>query len=459
MNIAIIAGELSGDLIGAGVARELTRLAPDIALWGMGAEAMRSAGVEIAIDSAAFSAIGIVDALTKGPAFLATVARAIPKLRVALRDRRPDAVVLIDFGYANIRIARYAKQLGLKVLYYFPPGSWRRKGKVGADLKEVADVVAVPFEWSFARYRDAGVNAVYVGHPILERVVPAMTRSAFAAAFGMDPSLPIIGLLPGSRKREVEQLMPVMLNSAALIHRRVPEAQFVVAVAPSISAEMMEGYLSGHAELRGRLNEIWHEFAHEAESKVLRPITRSAGKLAPSRTPALATPTGVVLPPEALREAAEKRYRRAVATEEKSPPPTVLAKGLTYDVMAHSDVLLVCSGTSTLEATVFATPMVVMYRVSRAREIEYHLRGIRRKVKFIGLPNIAAERMVVPELLQDDASPERIAEHAVAMLNDIETRQRIRTDLRAVRAMLGTPGASERTAALVLELAGRQPGG
>ena len=113
-------------------------------------------------------------------------------------------------------------------------------------------MIAAPFPWASDRYASMGANAVYVGHPLLERVKPTMTREEFAGQFGMDASQPIIGLLPGSRRQEVTHLMPVLLDAARLIYKQVPDAQFIVGVAPTISADMMREYLSAHGELRDR---------------------------------------------------------------------------------------------------------------------------------------------------------------------------------------------------------------
>jgi lipid-A-disaccharide synthase len=452
LNIAIFTGELSGDLIGGALARELRRLSPDIELWGLGSGAMRGADVELLVDSADWGAISITEALTKAPRLLTAVA---PKVKQALRQRRPDVVVLIDFGAFNVRAARFCKQLGLKVCYYFPPGSWRREGDKGAELARITDLLAVPFPWAAERYARMGANAVYVGHPLLERVHAVLSRADFAAQFGMDAAKPIIGLLPGSRHHEVSHLMPTLLDAARIIYNRHPDAQFVVGVAPTISPELMAGYLAQHAELRGRLAEIWHEFAQEAETKVLQPVKQTAKALTKQTGPLLVTNNGVIVPADSLRREMEARRRseHLRARAEAGLPPTVLAKGLTYDVMAHSDVLLTCSGTATLEAAIFETPMVILYRGSRIMEIEYKLRGMDKKLRHIGLPNILADRRIVPELIQQDANPQAIAAHALELLDDIDRRRRAREDLRAVREALGTPGASARTARLVLELA------
>ena len=452
MNIAIFSGELSGDLIGGALAQELRRLAPDAALWGLGSDSMQSAGVELLFDSAAWGAISIAEAVGKIPGLLLDVA---PKVKRELKARRPDVVVLIDFGAFNVRMARFCKQIGLKVCYYFPPGSWRRTGTSGAELAQITDVLACPFPWTAERYQSLGANAVYVGHPIAERVKAQMTRAEFAAQFGMNPANPIIGLLPGSRKHEVMHLTPILLEAARLIYNAVPDSQFVVGVANSISPDMMAGYLSGQTDLRDRISDIWHEWTQEAETKVIKPAARRANALRPQSATTLVTPNGILVPIESLQEEmqARRHAEHLKARSDKSPPPTVLTKGLTYDVMAHSDVLLICSGTATLEAALFATPMVVLYRGPKLMYLEYVLRGHKRRGQSISLPNILADRKILPELIQDDATPEAVAALALPMLNDVETRQRVRRDLREVRDALGAPGASQRTAELVLELA------
>lgn len=452
MNIAIFAGEVSGDLIGGALARELLDREPDLSLWGLGSEAMREAGVELLEDSASWGAISITEAIVKVPGLLTRVA---PRVKRALKQRRPDAVVLIDFGAFNVRAARYCKSLGLKVCYYFPPGSWRRQSNRGAELAQITDLIASPFPWTTERLLRFGANAVTVGHPILERAEAQLTRAEFAAQFGMEPSRPIIGLLPGSRRHEVHHLMPVLLEAARQIYRQAPDAQFVVGVAPSLSLEQMRVLLTDHPYLRDRLSEIWHEFVRGAGERVLRPLTRTARALTGRRGPLLVTQNGVLMPLDVARQemAARRRFREVKPPGGEGLPPTVLVKGLTYDVMAHSDLLLTCSGTATLEAALFTTPMVILYRGSRIMELEYRLRGLDKKIRFIGLPNILADRSIVPELIQGAASPEAITEHAVRLLNDVETRHRAKEGLREVREMLGAPGASERTAQLVLELA------
>ncbi|HLJ54687.1 MAG TPA: hypothetical protein VKT77_06570 [Chthonomonadaceae bacterium] len=450
MNIAIFAGEVSGDLIGGALARELLRADPELTLWGVGSAAMRAAGVEIVEDSASWGAMGVVEALRKVPGL---VVGAGPRLRAVVRQRRPDVIVLIDFGAMNVRAARFCKAHGIKVVYYFPPGTWRRSGDKGAELARITDLLLVPFPWAEERYRRLGCNVANVGHPMLDRVRSEMSRDEFASQFGMDPRAPIIGLLPGSRKHEVSHLMPTLLESARRIHRKVKDAQFVVGVAPSVSIEMMRDLLMDHADIRDRLSALWHEFAQEAESKVLKPVRDTADALSPQGQRRLVTVGGVLVSEDKFKARLEDQRREAERRSKMGLPPIVLAKGLTYEVLAHSDVLLLCSGTATLEAALFETPMVILYRGSKIMEIEYYLRGFHKSIPHIGLPNILADRRIVPELIQRDATPEAISEHALKMLNDPETRHRVKSELRSLKLLLGEPGASGRAARLVLQVA------
>lgn len=450
MNIAILSGEISGDLIGGALAEELKRQRPDATLWGLGSDSMRQAGVELLYNSGDWGVISVTQALLKYPYLRFNV---YPNTIKALKQRRPDVLVLIDFGAFNVKVARFAKSAGIPVCYYFPPGAWRREGDKGAELARITDLLAVPFDWSAERFRRLGANAVNVGHPLVEWAKPSMTRAEFAAEFDMDPSRPIIGLLPGSRLHEVEHILPTLLNAARLIHHEVRDAQFVIGVAPNLSPEIVARYLSGQPELLDRLSEYWYEFAQDAGTQVRKQVSRTANALSPQGQRKLVTVEGIIVPEHTLTDEMEKRDR--IDRQRKKPllPPTVLAKGLTYDVMAHSDVLITCSGTATLEATIFATPMVILYRLSKVMESEVRLRGLHKKIKFIGMPNILADRPIMPELFQDAATPEALASATLRLLNDITARSTARQELEAVRAMLGGPGASERTAQLILKLA------
>ena len=430
MNIAILTGEVSGDLIGGALAKELRRQCPSIELWGMGSSSMREAGVELVVDSSIFGTISITEALRNAPSLLFQVK---PRIKAALRERKPDVVVPIDFGFFNVRVAAEAKRLGSKVCYYFPPGSWRRTSTKGAGLPAITDLIACPFPWTAERLGALGANTLYVGHPMLERLTSIIDRAALAAKFGIDPNRPIIGLLPGSRTHEITHIFPLQLKAARLLLNHVPDAQFIVGVAPGISPESLIPHLSRQKEIDDR-----------APQKNISDSQRQ-----------MITPEGLVLSEREMKDRWKARIQPELPTDfsKHTQLPIVLATGMTTEILANSDALVMCSGTATLEAAVFGTPMVVVYRGSKIMEAEAKLRGIRKHIPMISLPNIIADRKIVTELIMDEATPERVAEELLPLLNDPVRRNQMRQDLRTVKEALGEPGASEKTARAILELA------
>lgn len=448
MEIAIFAGEVSGDLAGASLARRIREAAPQARLWGIGGCAMRGAGVDLIADSSQWGAIGVVESVCMLPRLAVS---SIPKVYKELKQHPPDVLVAIDFGAFNVRAARVAKRQGVKVCYYIPPGCWRIDAPAAKGWQQIADVVATPFQWAVERYAQAGVRSEFVGHPIIERVRPQLSRDAFANQFGLDPDRPIIGLLPGSRRREVESLLPVMVEAARLLLRSSRGAQFVLALASSVPAARAQSLLEqigARRALRGKVSAM--VTGSKDAASALAGAARSIGA---GRTPALATISGVQVPLDVADQNWRARRWRSYSPETELPP-LVIAENAAFDVMAHSDVLVVCSGTATLEAAVLATPMVIVYRGSRLMEMEYRLRNISRTAPFIGLPNILAGRLIVPELIQNAATPEAISDLCVALMQDPAVRSAARSALCQVRDALGQPGASSRTASLVLELAG-----
>ena len=443
-NIAIFSGEVSGDVVGGALARALARRRPDLRIWGTGSARMRDSGVELLFDSSHWSAISVVESLKLVPKIRFQV---FPKLLREIERRKPCVVILIDFGAVNIHIARWCKAHGFRVFYYFPPGSWRRKGGVNQEMGRITDCVVTPFPWSEKRLRDVGANAHFVGHPLLEIVKPSLSSSQFAERFGMDAGRPIIGLLPGSRSFEIEHNTPAMIGAAVHISRQIPDAQFVFgAVSPAVS-EKIQGAIAEAGEPPGGITETTRELAQTVANLDKERRRQTA--------PRLVTTEGVLVSLGDVEDIKKRARRATVGDGAGSLPAFVIAEGLTYDVMAHSDALIVCSGTATLEAAILQTPMVIIYRVSWLVELEINI--IRRiKLDHIGLPNIIANERIVPELIQDKATPEALASETLRFLLDPAHRADTKKRLQDVKTILGTPGASDRTAELVLQTAGLQ---
>jgi lipid-A-disaccharide synthase len=436
VNIAILSGEMSGDNAGAGLARALRQREPGCSLWGMGSARMAEAGVELLFDTAAWGAIGVVEALRIYPKIRFT---CYPAVLREIDRRRPDVVVLIDFGAFNSKVARHCKAKGIRVLWYFPPGSWRREGRANSEIAAITDAVATPFPWSEERYRAMGANVQFVGHPLLDTAKPSRPKTVWCDRWGLDPGRPIIGLLPGSRTFEVEHNTTAMLDAARSISKQLPNSQFVIAAAGS--------------GVRMRIENILSRYQHEQRVKTTK--QKPPRDTAAHRQPAMITNEGFLVDGEKLESAFRDRLEEQAHAEE-GLPPVLLLENQTYDTIAHSDAILVCSGTATLEAAILGTPMVVLYRMSRLMAMEGRLRRLDR-LPYIGMPNIIAQRTIVPERIQDAATPQQLAQDVLPMITDPAVRGRILQDLKTVRDALGTPGAADRTAAMVLQLAAGKP--
>ncbi|MBC8015650.1 MAG: lipid-A-disaccharide synthase [Sporomusaceae bacterium] len=238
--IMISVGEASGDLHGASVANALKSIQPDIKIFGMGGQAMRAAGVDVVYDIADLGVIGFVE-----------VIKNLPKL-FALRDslaelmevERPDALVIIDYHGFNIRLAKIAKSKGIPVISYICPKVWAWGRGRAKDVAETVQKVAAIFPFEVDVYREAGADVTFVGHPLLDIVKTTMSKHEAYEFFGANPKQPIVLLLPGSRQNEIISLLPVMLESAEKIALKVPNCQFFLPIASTISREMLQNIIN-----------------------------------------------------------------------------------------------------------------------------------------------------------------------------------------------------------------------
>ena len=239
--LLMIAGETSGDQHGAEMIRVLREEFPDLPIFGVGGDHMRAAGVETLFDIQALNVVGLVEVLAKVPSGLLMARRL---LRTA-RHRQTRVVVVIDAPGFNLTFARWAKKAGLRVVYYVSPQIWAwRQNRVHKVARRVDKMLTLlPFEAPF--YAAAGVEAEYVGHPFLDRLPDLPDRSYAAQDLGLDDRCPIVALLPGSRRREVEHLLEPMLSALSLMRDRLPDVQGVLPAAPAVSdavRKVVSGY-------------------------------------------------------------------------------------------------------------------------------------------------------------------------------------------------------------------------
>ena len=222
--LLIVAGESSGDTYGAALISEIKRADPDCRIYGIGGEKMHRTGMEIVHDITEMAVVGFVEVIRNFSKFRNIF---VEMVKLA-RDRRPDAVILIDYPGFNLRYAKKLKQLGLKVIYYISPQVWAwHKSRVRQIRRNVDKMIVIfPFEEAF--YRRHSVEATFVGHPMIDWLKPTMPREQLCQTLGVDPDAKIVGLLPGSRENEMKRLLPVMLDAAKLIAEKIDEVTFLL---------------------------------------------------------------------------------------------------------------------------------------------------------------------------------------------------------------------------------------
>jgi lipid-A-disaccharide synthase len=232
----ISCGEPSGDLYAGALAAEILRLDPATRVTGFGGDRLRDAGASLVGHFGGISVTGLLE-----------VARVLPRTYSMYRRlvshaarERPDVFVAVDFPDFNFRLARAVRRLGIPIVYYISPQLWAwRPGRM-KTMKEIARRVLVIFEFEREIYERAGVPVEWVGHPLLDVRSPEMPKGEFRREAGLDPDRPLVALLPGSRRNELREILPRLVESARLIRDRIPGVQFVVARAPHLPDALFE---------------------------------------------------------------------------------------------------------------------------------------------------------------------------------------------------------------------------
>ncbi len=372
--VLIVAGEASGDMHAAGLVRAVKRQAPEVEFAGIGGRLMREAGVEILVDSAQMAVVGLFEVLAHFP----TIYGALQLMRRQLRETRPDLLILVDYPDFNLRLAKTAKELGIKVLYYISPQVWAWRQERVHMIGQRVDMMAVVFPFEVPFYESANVPVRFVGHPLLDEIGTPKPRTQAVADLGLDPASKIFGLFPGSRRSEIKRLLPTLLESARLLKHTHPDLQLVLPLASTLDEAFLAPFMHGYESL------------------------------------------GV--------QVIQNRF---------------------YDVTCACDAVVTASGTATLEIALLGTPLAVIYKIA---PLSYRIMSRMIKVPHIALCNIVAEERIAPELIQHDATPERIAKVAQRMLTDDAYANAMRARLATIRNRLGEGGAADNVGRLALEL-------
>lgn len=370
-SVMVIAGEASGDLHGAKLVKSMLQRNNSLFFYGIGGQALKDAGVKILIDASELAVVGITEVLSK----ISGILKGLSVAKKTLKTLHPDLLILIDFPDFNLNVAATAKKLKIPVLYYICPQVWAwRSGRVKKIAKLVNHIaVILPFEADI--FRNHQVPVTFVGHPLLD-------NSHYLQGTTLNKQAehnPVVGLLPGSREKEIARHLPVMLDAARILSARISNLKFIVSLAPGVVTEYVEEIIA---------------------------------------------------------------KQKAITNFE-------LAAGNVTKVFEKCSLVVAASGTVTLESAISGIPMVIIYKVS---PVSYWLGRALISVEHIGLVNLIAGKKLVPELLQREASPGRIADTVFEMLSDAPGLERLKNELLSIRDALGGPGASERVAEIALNM-------
>lgn len=232
-HVMILAGEASGDAHAAEFVEQLKILDPGIRLSGMGGRAMRDAGVDVFFDSSIIAVVGLVEVLRHW----GDIKRAMAIVRERMEQTRPDLLILVDYPEFNLKMARHARGLGIKVLFYISPQLWAWRPKRIHKIGRLIDHMAVIFRFEQSYYEDAGIPVSFVGHPLVDKARFDGDRTELRASRGFAAGDRVVGLFPGSRHSEISRLLPLMLETAEHVRRRDPDIRFLLPVASTLDAE------------------------------------------------------------------------------------------------------------------------------------------------------------------------------------------------------------------------------
>ncbi len=372
LRIALVAGEASGDILGAGLMQALKLRYPQVEFIGIGGPRMEAEGLQSYFPMERLSVMGLVEVLGRLPELLSRRKRLIRTLIA----EKPDVFIGIDAPDFNLTLELKLRQAGIKTVHYVSPSVWAWRQKRVLKIRQACDLMLTLFPFEARFYLDHQVPVRFVGHPLANIIPLQADRQAARETLGLESEAMVVALLPGSRGGEVARLGALFLDAAERLRALRPGVRFVLPCASRERRVQLEDLLSGR------------------------------------------------------------------------DLPLLLLDGQSHEALAACDAVLIASGTATLEALLYKRPMVVAYKVA---PLTYRI--LKRLVTspYISLPNLLAERLLVPELIQDAATPDALAQTLAPLLDD----GAVQTEGFGVIHRALRHDASEQAADAVLKLAGR----
>jgi len=371
-SILVVAGEVSGDLHAARVVEAFKAKSPETAFWGIGGDDLRAEGVELLQHTEQMSVMGIGEVLKHYRFFK----RVFKQVLAEVEKRKPDAALLVDYPGFNLRLAAALKKRGVKVYYYISPKVWVWNKKRIPKMAKVIDRLMVVFPFEVELFEGTGLQVDYVGNPLVEQIDAFLETEPEPLPW---KSKRRIALLPGSRKQEIERILPTILAAAKKLEAQFPDVSFMIATPNKQIERIVKGQVFHCREKPSRLDVIC---------------------------------------------------------------------GNARELMRQSEAAIVTSGTATLETALIGTPHILVYKTSA---FTYWFARSVVKIYHIGLVNIVAGRTVCPELIQQDASPERLAAETAQLMTDTPEKAAMLEGYVEVRDLLGGRNASENVAHILIE--------
>ena len=355
----LVAGEASGDLLGAGLIDALRTLFPDAQFAGIGGPRMIAAGLDAWHPAAKLSVMGLAEVLRHLPGLLA-IRRDVARRSVAWR---PGAFIGIDAPDFNLGLERKLKKAGITTVHYVSPSVWAWREKRAAKIGRSADRVLCLFPLEPPIYARHGVDARFVGHPLADAFALEPDRASARAALGVPLDVPVLAILPGSRLGEIARLGKDFIEAARLLREQIPQLHVIAPMADAACRKAFAGMLAK----AGFGIRDWR-----SETTQAQPMSASSNH------------------------------------QSRIPNPVQLTDGNAHQAMIAADAVLLASGTAALEAMLAKRPMVVAYRLARSTYRIVKSLGL-LKVERYALPNVLAGRALVTELMQDACTPQALA--------------------------------------------------
>ncbi len=253
--ILIVAGEASGDLHASCLVEQIRKLNPRINFFGLGGEKLQNQGVELYYNIVELAVVGIVEVLKNLKKFHSIFNGLLKKID----EEKPDLAILVDYPGFNLRLAKELKKRNIPVIYYISPQIWAWGSKRIKDIKENVTHMITVFDFEEKLYKENGINASFVGHPLTKTIKINLTKDAFISKFGLDKDKLTISLLPGSRDKEVKTLLPIMLEAAKLINRALPHTQFTILRSTAVKEEIFNTIIKKHNPKACLISDMTHD--------------------------------------------------------------------------------------------------------------------------------------------------------------------------------------------------------